>query len=376
MRDRLAEELLARVLKWTNEDIARERPVIQALAAYKYDEYQQFSAGSRFIESLALWLNQFTTVKERHAAYEFVKTRLIFCSSAEMRHLVEMAYADHIRPLLIERCALGGADRYRPSAIAERMAFKVRQRQCLFLGLSDGARIDAFRRANTPALNHEQIWQTHELSEERVAKLLSKLHEHIVQLLGPQTQSAVRFRTLVLLDDFSASGTSYYALPATAPPGAPPGGKVAQFFGDICADAPAAGLVDLADLEVVLLLYMATEQALTHLREASAATWGTRGIRYSVDAVQVLPNDVRVRRGGSELINWLIDNRRYYDATIHDSHMKKGGTPDARYGYGDCGLPLVLHHNTPNNSVALLMSYENTTFRGLFPRIQRHREMS
>ena len=373
MRDRLAEELLVSVLKWTNEKVALERPVIQALAAYKYDEYQQFSAAIRFIESLALWLNQFATVEERHTAYEFVKTRLIFCSSAEMRHLVGMAYSDHIRPMLIERCAAGDADRYRPSAVAARTDFKVRQRQCLFLGLSDGARIDTFRRANTPALNHEQIWQTHELSDERVTKLLGKLDEHLAQIVGRQTQpDERRFRTLVLLDDFSASGTSYYALSATPPLG----GKVAHFFDDICRNTPAARLIDLADLEVFILLYMATEQSLTHLRDASAATWGKRGIPCSVDAVQVLSNDVRLQRGGSESINRLIDDPRYYDPTIHDPHMQKGKTSDSRYGYGDCGLPLVLHHNTPNNSAALLMSYEDKTFRGLFPRIQRHKEMS
>ena len=372
MRDRLAEQLLARVLKWTNEDAARERPVIQALATYKYDEYQQFSAARRFIESLALWLHQFSTVEERHTAYEFIKTRLIFCSSAEMYHLVEMAYSDHIRPILIERCVAGGADRYRPSVVAERTDFKVRQRQCLFLGLSDGARIDTFRRANTPTLNHEQIWQTHELSNERVTKLLGKLDEHLVQIVGRQTRPDERqFRTLVLLDDFSASGTSYYALPATEPPG----GKVAHFFKNICCGGPASKLVNMADLEVFILLYMATEQALAHLRVAAKETWGKRNIPCIVDTVQVLSNDVRIQRGGSEPINHLIDNPQYYDQTIYDSHMQKGETPDARYGYGDCGLPLVLHHNTPNNSVALLMSYEDKTFRGLFPRIQRHKEM-
>jgi hypothetical protein len=51
MRDALAERLLANVMAWTPEDVARERPVLQALAALKYDEYQQFSPGMRFVES-------------------------------------------------------------------------------------------------------------------------------------------------------------------------------------------------------------------------------------------------------------------------------------------------------------------------------------
>jgi hypothetical protein len=56
MRDALAERLLGSVMEWSNEDIARQRPILQALASLKYDEYQQFSPGMRFVESLALWL--------------------------------------------------------------------------------------------------------------------------------------------------------------------------------------------------------------------------------------------------------------------------------------------------------------------------------
>ena len=372
MRDRLAEKLLAKVLEWTSDEIATERPLVQALAAYKYDEYQQYSAGSRFVESLAVWLNQFETNEERRIAYEFLKNQLIFCSSEEMLHLVEMAYPDHIRPILLEQCAKSNCDRYRPSTIAETTEFKIRQRECLFLGLSDGARIDAFRRSNATALNHEQIWQTYEIGEERVVKLRAKLKEHLVQLLpDPPREDDLKFRTLVLLDDFSASGTSYYAHPAENPEG----GKITTFFSDLCGRSPVSELVDVSDLRVLILLYMATEQALDHLRTASTSTWEKADIPCTVSAVQVLPNDLRIARGGDEPINQLIDTESYYDPTIHDAHMAKGRTSDSRYGYGDCGLPLVLHHNTPNNSVALLMSYEDKSFCGLFPRIQRHKEI-
>jgi hypothetical protein len=374
VRDALAEKLLAHVLGWGPEEVAQERPVLQALAAFKYDEYQQFSAGGRFIESLTLWLNQFQTPEERRVAYEFVKKKLVFCSAAEMRHLVEIAYPDHVRPILIDRTAVElGLDRNHTARVAARPDFAVRQRQCLFLGLSDGARIDTFRRANGE-LNHEQIWQTYELSDQRVRKLLKKLGEHLRQITGREPEPAeCQFRTLVLLDDFSASGTSYYALPASAPAG----GKVADLFADLCdTSKPASRLVDLGKLEVVILLYLATEQALGHLREASKATWGRKSVSCTVEAVQILPDDLKLVRGGQGPITRLIEHEKYYDHDIHDEHFAKGGTKDARYGYAECGLPLVLHHNTPNNSIALLMSYENLSFRGLFPRIQRHKEMS
>ncbi|MBV9122147.1 MAG: hypothetical protein JO112_02145 [Planctomycetes bacterium] len=373
MRDWLAEKLLAEVLQWTPEDVAQERPILQALAAYKYDEYLQFSAGSRFIENLALWLVQFETPEERHTAYAFMKGQLVFCSAAEMRHLVEIAYPDHIRTLLLDRTAGNSPDRFRPATVATRTDFKVRQRQCLFLGLSDGARIDAFRRANRD-LNHEQIWQSYELSEQRVTKLLGKLSQHLEQITGRVPDPAdCRFQTLVLLDDFSASGTSYYTLPATCPGG----GKITDFLKDLSDETkPVARLVDLRQLEVIILLYLATEQAIEYLGEASKATWVKRGIPCTVEVVQLLPKEIRLVRGGGNEIDRVIEHSKYYDHDIYDEHFAKGRTPDARYGYADCGLPLVLHHNTPNNSVALLMSYEGLKFRGLFPRIQRHKEMS
>src|ERR1700730_2310167 len=105
MKDATAEKLLAHLLQWGPQDVARERPVLQAMASYKYDEYQQFSAGMRFVESLARWLDQFKSAEEKQIAYDFVKHKLLFCSSREMNHLVGVAYPDHIRPFLLRRTA-------------------------------------------------------------------------------------------------------------------------------------------------------------------------------------------------------------------------------------------------------------------------------
>ena len=372
MKNRLAEQLLARVLDWKPDEVAEERPLVQALAAYKYDEYQQFSTGSHFVESLALWLRQFSMMEERRVAYDFVKHRLVFCSSAELRQLVEISYPDYIRPLLVERAAAGPVERHRPLSVVRGTPFRVLQRQCLFLGLSDGAEIDTFRRANT-GLNHEQIWHTTELPESREKKLAEKLVGHLQQILGrPPKDDECRFKTLVLLDDFSASGTSYYGLPAHSPKG----GKVEDLSRKVADRSVLSKLVDLCDLEVVILLYIATDQAVSHLEESAAATWGKHDINCTVRVVQRLPNDIRIKRGEDSKLNKLIDHQDYYDHDIYDPHFEKGGTADARYGYGDCGLPVVLHHNSPNNSVALIMSYEDKNFRGLFPRVQRHREMA
>ena len=80
----------------------------------------------------------------------------------------------------------------------------------------------------------------------------------------------------------------------------------------------------------------------------------------------------RTASAGGGPIHGLID--RYYDHSVFDEHFEKGGTEDAKYGYAAGGLPVVLHHNTPNNSIALLWSYDDRDVVGLFPRVQRHKE--
>jgi hypothetical protein len=363
VKDALAEKLLAHVMPWGPEEVAVERPYLQAMAAYKYDEYQQFSPGMRFVESLARWLSQFRQKAERQAAFEFVKSRLLFISTAEMNHLAESAYPDHVRPLLMQRAAAAaGLNRYHVPQVANSPAFKLAEQQCLFLGLSDGARIDVFRRANRE-LSTEQIVQTHEISTGRVDDLLESLAERT------KGSGKHKFRTVVLIDDFSASGTSYYAREPKADGSF--SGKIAKFRRRLLdKDDPLSRLVDVNEMQVVFLLYVATADARKYLIERSDLLWGS-GV-CGVEIVQLIPDDVRLTQDDSNPFCGLL--RDYYDHSVFDKHFEKGGTDDARYGYAGGALPLVLHHNSPNNSIALLWSYEDRDVCGLFPRVQRHKE--
>jgi hypothetical protein len=368
MKDVLAGELLARVLDWNPEDLARERPILQAMAAFKYDGYEQFSPGMRFVESLACWLSQFDKC-DRQIAYDFVTTKLVYFSPEEMTHLVETAYPDYIRPILLKQVAKEQSfNPYHLGAIANTDEFRIRQRECLFLGLSDGARIDSFRRANRE-LDHEQIWQTHELSNERVAELLKNL----LNWRNANAKNTFNgFRTIVLMDDFSASGSSYY-MPKT---NGEVGGKIARFFKSFFTDKKSEirTLVANADFEIHILLYVATGQAIDHLKEYSKNLWGSKNIECTVQAIQLLPPNIILSRDSTE--NFISLIKKYYDHSVFDHHIRKGGAQDARFGYGDCGLPVVLHHNTPNNALALLWSYDKCSPRGLFPRVQRHKELT
>jgi hypothetical protein len=369
MRDALAERLLATVMGWGADDVARERPALQAMAAYKYDEYQQFSPGMRFVESLGRWLSQFRAPEERAVAYRFVRERLVFCSAAEMDHLVSIAYADFIRPLLLREVAREqGMNEFHVGKIVGSGAFRIRQRQCLFLGLSDGARTDAFRRSNSPDISHEQVLQTYEISRGRVGNLLRKLEESLSPHFGGVVPAdEKRFRTIVLLDDFSASGTSYL----TGSKLQEWKGKIGEFHRSIIDPEDACSqLADLRQTRVLLVLYVATDQAREYLNAKMAEMWNPGGVTTELLVVNPLGEAICIRHGGTDEIEPLLD--AYYDPDVEDEHTRKGGT-DVKHGYAGCGLPVVLSHNTPNNSLCLLWA-ESPKVRPLFPRVSRHRK--
>ncbi|WP_392532571.1 hypothetical protein [Nostoc sp. C117] len=358
MKDELAERLLAEVMEWTSENVANERPSLQAMAAYKYDQYQQFSTGRKFVESLALWLKQFSK-NERKIAYEFVKKRLIFCSSAEMEHLVAIAYPDFIRPILLDYTAKeSGIPKNYISRLADSQEFKVLRRQCLFLGLSDGAHTDIFRRSNRE-LSHEQIWQAYEISPEKAKDMIKNLSEDMESILGRKpTEYESCFRMVFLLDDFSASGLSYLR---KNPETKEFKGKINKVYKQFYEAASNLNngiekLFNKNELHIHLVLYMATQQACSHLDSIVADLFSEKSIKCNITVIQPLSTGVPLQQMDDSLFLELIEKDIYYDAKVKTKHMNVG-KGDGRRGFNDCSLPLVLSHNTPNIPLLSLSGY-------------------
>ena len=358
MRDALAERLLAQVMSWSPADVARERPILQVLAFLKYDEYQQFSPGMRFVESLALWLEQFAT-DERQTAYDFIRARLVFLSEAEMAHFAAVMYPDFLRPMMLVRAAAThGTSPYRIGQVARSSSFKQLQGSTLFFGLSDGARIDQFRRSNRE-LSHEQIFPSYELSQERVEELQEWLAKQHINGSVP---------AIVLLDDFAGSGTSYIREEKGNLEG-----KLAKFLRRVTSSAEWNDIVKFPETSVVVALYVATEQALENIQVGAGRLEQEFGAKLDLLPVQLLDSRLRISSSSQEEFVQLIE--RYYDPTLENESTRKGGT-NLKYGFAACGLPLVLHHNTPNNSLVLLWAENSDSIRPLFQRFSRHRRES
>lgn len=293
MRDILADRVLAEVMRWSPEDVARERPHLQALATFKYDEYQQFSPGMRFVESLALWLAQFESEEEYKRAYDFVCRRLVYISNAEMGHLVSIAFPDHIRPLLIALTAkrAGIAERL-VTRISNSVEYKVLLRQSLFLGLSDGAHMDLLRR-NNPEINHEQVWQTYEIPKEKAQDMLTKLEADLEVLLNRKpTGSEKKFRLVFLIDDFSGSGISYLRKEKDGSTG----GKIFKILRNMGAEGNLRSLVHTKDLHIAIVLYLATTKALSYIEKQThnLLTGHETACNFTVLPVQEISDAIRL----------------------------------------------------------------------------------
>lgn len=354
MRAELAERVLAAVMDWDEAELRGRVQELQALASHKYDEYRGYQPGVQFLESLASWLFQLVHPAERETAVNFVLKRLIFISDAEMEHLIAVAYPDVIRRIVAARAAEDcGIQEHRIRQITSSKEFVALQRRTLFLGLSDGARLDRLRRASRE-LSHEQFRLVASL-EGVESGMQRKLGEALGQLGSNEPES---FRHVFLVDDFAGSG---YTLIRREEGGF--GGKLPKLNREL-QQLRRRGVVS-DDVRVSVLLYVASEQALTHVRDSMHEA----GLDWEVRVIQEIAGSYRVDATDPDMRQLC---EQYYDPVLYDEH--KG---HATLGFRQAALPLVLCHNTPNDSVCLL--WADTTdrpnsrrVRALFPRYERH----
>jgi hypothetical protein len=363
MKDSVAERVLANVMDWDADELNELGARLQLLAAHKYDSYEGYRPGVKFLENLTAWLHQFDKPEDRRAAVDFALNDLIFVSRAELAHLIETVYPHHIRPMLIERAAERlGVTRFAVKKIVESDEFRQIQRRTLVLGLSDGAHIDQLRRSSPP-LSHEQIFLATDIGDEAIRGAVKKLRK-------AEGEEAC-FEQVLLVDDFYGSGRTLIRQEEDA-----------SFDGRLWRthlrlqqlavglENPSSGGKQLRalvpDFRVSTLVYVASAQAIYYVEEILPKA----GLSWDFHVVQPLPDSIRVTdQQIEEICRW------HYDKEVFDDDHKK----DAWLGYSNCALPLVLQHNTPNNSVCILWADstdrpESLLRRALFPRYERHRE--
>lgn len=359
---------LSDLMEWDNERARREFAWLRLVSRMKYDGYPEFLAGMRFIESLTDWLQQFRK-PHRGIAYDFIRENLVFVGPSEMRHLVELLYPETVQPRLLRRVAeLKRIPQYRVWADPDASAlYQTLLKKTLFIELSDGGRIDIFRRANPGVVKNEQVVTAPQINATKWDDLLNKLRK-------ATGNADDRFAFVFLVDDFTASGATLLRWEDGAWDG-----KLVRFWNDIKTAVIPKYFEE--DWTLCVHHYLATEQAVTAVKAGDEEVRKAPGQggwfrdRIEMSFGMQIPSEFNVTRDTHPEFASVI--QEYYDPSIENDHMKKGGGDDARYGFGGCGLPLILEHNTPNNAIALLWAESEGKdgrhpMRPLFRRRQRH----
>ena len=371
--NQLGLRLIANIMNWEDDGVATaEYAWLRLMAATKYDGYSDFRAGARFIESLATWLKQFDP-EDRQTAYDFVKKRLVFISSAEMQRAIEAFFPETVTPifrlLAAEQAVIPPHELWgNAEGVA---AFERILRRTLFIGLSDGSRIDILRRANAGRISQEQVLPMIHIDDEKWKNLGEKIVE--------RNAEDQKFEHVFLIDDFTASGTTFIRQV-----GGKWKGKLQRF--NAIVDDASNRLGDAfpiaANYSLHIHHYLSTAQAKAALAERTAdanAQWSDKTFgSISVHESSLLPASLKLRPGQDDGVLALCE--KYYDHGLYlrlVEHAGEAEQKDLKLGYADCALPLILEHNTPNNSIPLLWAETEGGEHGpamcpLFRRRDRH----
>lgn len=374
MNDKMALNLIAEIMGWGDDEdgvATREYAWLRLMSSIKYDGYADFRAGVRFLESLAAWLQQFSP-PDRQAAYAFVKLRMVYISSPELLRLIEAFVPEVVTPNLraVVACELGCAPYEVWSTGRGALEFKKRLRRTLFVGMSDGSRIDMLRRANAARLSPEQVVPVMNVDDEKWRDIADNLEKE----QGP----GAKFDSVYLVDDFTASGTTFIRRVGSAWKG-----KLKKFNAIVCeAKRDLGNAFPLADgFALHVHHYLSSHQARSALLERMTFAqneWAERSYgTWTVTEGLCLPSSLKL--SGTDDHEMLAIGGAYYDHSLFkrlEKHCREAGQTDMKLGYGECALPIVLEHNTPNNSIPLLWAETDGSFgprvEPLFRRRDRH----
>jgi hypothetical protein len=418
MKRELALQLLRNILPdppWDEDRFQATFSELGILADIKYNHYEMYQPGRLFFENLYAWLSKFSE-PERTEALEFITKHLIFISREEFQQLTQVLYHDKIRQSQLDITAeITSIERFKVKELSEHETMARIERASLYVAMSDGARIDYFRRQNL-SISNEQVLPTYFASATKIKGVINELQKE-------QGENA-KFKCLYLIDDFSASGRTLLRETITEKVQGNINLEIPKnlqsrisfdlekleiefsYRGYELTDIERQEIISLSDsdyyqqtiskildrnekrdtklkgslirllendlsdclsdnVKIFLCPLLITEYALNRLTELikkiDKAPLNTIRILPSA----IIPGNIRINAGSLMFGSISELCEKYYDPNLEDEH-----TGNVKYGYDNCGLPVVLHHNTPNNSIYLL--WARKWQHPLFVRYERH----
>lgn len=240
----------------------------------------------------------------------------------------------------------------------------------LFIGLSDGAHMDVVRRVG--GLSNEQVLTNYYPDNDKLVDMRKELLSD--SLLKGLEESDRKFNSLYLIDDFTASGTSFIRKDIDQYKGKLT--KIIDKFFNSKVNETSRELL-LPNVDIHIIFCLATQCAISHIENLLSEFIKSRGleecISFDVRCVQKILNGVAEEIKNDTTLVDIIKKEKYINKKNVDTKSYKVGHGEQEYfGYGDGALPLVLSHNTPNNSILVLWQDDDDNYPSLFPRINRH----
>lgn len=378
MRFNLAKQFLVQLMNWDDLEATKNLREMDLMSDIKYDSYDQFMPGIKFVGNFYLWLSQFKDLKDRKLMYEFVKKYIIYINSTQISHLIDLLYNTKIVPLIREK-VVGDyiqkgeqVNKYNYRLLENSTEFKSHKRKTLFIGLSDGSHIDIIRRNSY--LDNDQVLTNYYPDDNKVKDLGDKL----VECVDLANDANKKFESIVLIDDFTASGSSFIRKKEDGTYG----GKLPTFFKALNSNDKFKNLLT-DNYEIHLYFLIATENALSYIKELLEHFMQQyNNVKVEVDCIQKLYDDAKFTSHHEEdakAMLEIISQKRYVnEPQLTDAYKKSYAEGDDSYhlGYKQCALTVVLNHNTPNNSLPIIWQpkredKENPLYP-LFYRITRH----
>lgn len=377
MNSNLANQLLASIMKWDAPTLASERAALEFMGSMKYDAYDRYMPGMRFMSSLVQWLNDIKE-EDRYESYKFIKEKLVFISSMQMNYLVDLLYDSKIRPILLDMStAETGMPSYKCSSKVVRTRFEIEKRSALVIGLSDGAHTDILRRS--AGFNNEQVLTNYYPDGKKLKDMLDELRKD-QKLKGIENPF---FRRIFLIDDFTASGKSFIRFDESD---REYHGKLKRIIDELCIKGYVEKEQKIEHLSYLLnpeqkiqidiLFCIATEKARTNIKSSlddylKSVNWQNK-VEFNIHIVQILEDKLAIDiKTDKDLVKLLKKDEHFVEECVISKSYKVGKNDNPWLGFDECALPIVLAHNTPNNSLPIIWQ-DAERFHGLFPRISRH----
>lgn len=378
MNSNLANQLLASIMNWDAQTLASERAALEFMGSMKYDAYDRYMPGMRFMSSLVQWLNGIEPA-DRDKAFKFIKERLVFISSTQMNYLVDLLYDSKIRPSLLDTATKEtGMPSYMRSSKVVRERFEIEKRSSLIIGLSDGAHTDILR--HSAQFNNEQVLTNYYPDGKKLKDMLDDLRKDD-KLKGLDKPY---FHRIFLIDDFTASGKSFIRFDQED---GKYHGKLKKIIEELCTRSyvekgqKIEHLSYLLDpnqekIQIDILFCIATEKARDYIEDSLKAylkseEWQYK-VSFTVHIVQLLEEKLSNEiKADKEFVDVLKKEQHFVKEAVLSKSYHVGKDDEPWLGFDECALPVVLAHNTPNNSLPIIWQ-DAERFHGLFPRISRH----